>query len=436
MNDIDESGLFTSDFKIASFNDATRNFTYANGAMVYNQDGGTLDITTPPGGLTDVFGGFKNTELFGQTALFEKDGGAPSPNVDGNAALVIDSGSNAGNFWINIPSPADIGFSTDAAIGITVDGDFRGAVRYRSDNDVIGLTDDGINAAPTTGIFVTTVGDVEVNTSAASSNALFQIVGDPSASKPLFLVSSSSGKTILQASQNGNSSIGTSSALAELTIQNATSTQNALNILSSSAVSILSLGNGGLLAGSQLQFSSQTLSPAASTVGLSVLLPAAQTANALTVSRGGTANFVIDATSSVSIGTSTTANGRFAVYGTSSLPNQKVAVFGSSTGATLMSVDGAGHIALGGVVPSVSSCGSSPSVSGNDTVGTITVGSGVVTACTLTFAVARSATPRVVGCTANSALACGATAKSNSAVTFGFSATLGSGTFDYLIIGQ
>lgn len=106
----------------------------------------------------------------------------------------------------------------------------------------------------------------------------------------------------------------------------------------------------------------------------------------------------------------------------------------SSTGTSLFSVDGAGHIITGGGTPSISTCGVTPSVSGNDTAGTITVGSGVVTACTLTFAKVRTNAPRVVGCVPNSALACGVTSKSTSAVTFSFAATLGSGTVDYLIV--
>lgn len=106
----------------------------------------------------------------------------------------------------------------------------------------------------------------------------------------------------------------------------------------------------------------------------------------------------------------------------------------SSTAAALFSIDGAGNIITGGSTPSVGTCGTSPSVSGNDTAGTVTVGTGVVTACTLTFSTTKSSTPKVVGCVANSALACGVSAKSTTAVTFTFSATIAGGTFDYLIV--
>ncbi|HVH75858.1 MAG TPA: glycosyl hydrolase family 28-related protein [Stellaceae bacterium] len=56
-----------------------------------------------------------------------------------------------------------------------------------------------------------------------------------------------------------------------------------------------------------------------------------------------------------------------------------------------------GHLAsLGGTAPAPSSCGTSPAVGGNDVRGTVTIGSGTVTACTVTFHVAYDSTPTVV----------------------------------------
>ena len=106
----------------------------------------------------------------------------------------------------------------------------------------------------------------------------------------------------------------------------------------------------------------------------------------------------------------------------------------SSTGSALFSIDSGGDIITGGGTPTISSCGLSPSVSGNDTSGTVTVGSGVTTSCTITFAKVRSSAPRVVGIVPNTAIAVGVSSKSTSAVTISFAATLGSGTFDYLIV--
>lgn len=108
----------------------------------------------------------------------------------------------------------------------------------------------------------------------------------------------------------------------------------------------------------------------------------------------------------------------------------------STTGTTLFSVGAGGHIRTGGGTPVVSACGTTPSISGNDTAGTVTVGTGVVTACTITFSVVRAATPRVVGVVTGGGLsiAGGYSAKSTSAVTFSFAATVAGGTFDYLIV--
>jgi len=66
----------------------------------------------------------------------------------------------------------------------------------------------------------------------------------------------------------------------------------------------------------------------------------------------------------------------------------------STGGSYKFEIDSAGHLIGKGTAPSVSSCGTSPSVSGTDTVGRITVGTGgVATSCTLTFAASWSTAP-------------------------------------------
>lgn len=63
-------------------------------------------------------------------------------------------------------------------------------------------------------------------------------------------------------------------------------------------------------------------------------------------------------------------------------------------GATsTISVDSAGRVMGTGSAPSVSSCGTSPSIVGTDEAGTITMGTGVFTSCLLTFATAHSNAP-------------------------------------------
>lgn len=132
----------------------------------------------------------------------------------------------------------------------------------------------------------------------------------------------------------------------------------------------------------------------------------------------------------------TTPSEKLVAQGTSGDALPVIFNVASSTGSSVFNVNGAGHVVTGGATPAVSSCGIGPTISGNDTAGTVSVGTGVVTACTITFARTRANTPRVVGVVTGGALNItgGYSAKSTSAVTFSFAATIGSGTFDYMII--
>lgn len=64
-----------------------------------------------------------------------------------------------------------------------------------------------------------------------------------------------------------------------------------------------------------------------------------------------------------------------------------------SSTSTLFSIDRTGHIQTGGDAPLLSSCGTNPSVIGNDQHGEVTVGSVAATACTITFAHAYPSAP-------------------------------------------
>lgn len=98
-----------------------------------------------------------------------------------------------------------------------------------------------------------------------------------------------------------------------------------------------------------------------------------------------------------------------------------------------------GPIVSSGTAPTVSSCGATPngSVSGTNTAGVITVGGGVVTSCTLTFANGGFAVDSTVVCvvTDNSTTvsASNGTINTTSAV-FNTSATLGGGLIYYVCI--
>ncbi len=95
-----------------------------------------------------------------------------------------------------------------------------------------------------------------------------------------------------------------------------------------------------------------------------------------------------------------------------------------------------GHLYFGNAAPSVSSCGVSPSVSGNDNAGVISVGSGVVTSCTLTFNTHWVTNAPVCVLSDDSTAVTGdISSVSTSSVVFGFSATLGSGHIYYHCFG-
>ena len=73
---------------------------------------------------------------------------------------------------------------------------------------------------------------------------------------------------------------------------------------------------------------------------------------------------------------------------------------GVGIGTTTLNSDSklevAGHITTEGTAPTVSACGTTPSIVGNDGGGKVTVGTGVTTSCTLTFATAWANDPPCV----------------------------------------
>lgn len=95
------------------------------------------------------------------------------------------------------------------------------------------------------------------------------------------------------------------------------------------------------------------------------------------------------------------------------------------------------HIAFTGPRPTLGACGSSPSIVGNDNVATVTIGSGIVTACTVNFA-QNFVNPPVCTVAINSvAVTADVSTVTTSSVEFDFSASVGDGTlqmqcFDYL----
>lgn len=115
----------------------------------------------------------------------------------------------------------------------------------------------------------------------------------------------------------------------------------------------------------------------------------------------------------------------------SPVSNTYEATFSTGTGTFHVAVSTAGHFVTFGMSPSVVSCGSSPGIVGDDNQGTITIGSGSTTACTLNFAQTWGTTP-ICTITDNSVTVAGDISSiSATSVTFGFSASLGGGTVWY-----
>lgn len=71
---------------------------------------------------------------------------------------------------------------------------------------------------------------------------------------------------------------------------------------------------------------------------------------------------------------------------------------GSATPVERVRIDSAGHIRTAGTAPTLSACGVTPTILGNDIAGKVTTGSGVITSCTLTFDTAWTSAP---ACTVN-----------------------------------
>ena len=96
-----------------------------------------------------------------------------------------------------------------------------------------------------------------------------------------------------------------------------------------------------------------------------------------------------------------------------------------------------GHVVSSGTAPSMGTCGSSPSVIGTDMQGAITVGGGVVTSCTLNFANAWANAPVCVESDNSVSVTADVQSITQTAITFGFSATLsGGGTVWYHCFGE
>lgn len=163
----------------------------------------------------------------------------------------------------------------------------------------------------------------------------------------------------------------------------------------------------------------------------------------------GTSSLYRPSTNDVTVA-STSDNGLLSVVNASNTVALKIA---STTGATSSAVSfnvlgnvssspaapisifqilSSGHMNSTGTTPVASTCGSSPNVTGTDEWGTVGVGGGVVTACTLTWQIPYETNNYQCNVSDNSAtISAGVTSQTSSTITIGTSATLGGGKIFY-----
>ena len=107
-------------------------------------------------------------------------------------------------------------------------------------------------------------------------------------------------------------------------------------------------------------------------------------------------------------------------------------------GPIIFGVQFSGHVVSSGTTPTVSSCGTSPTMDPNSTdfAGTINTGSGSPTACTLTFASVFANTPVCIVSDDLQTSEPAVTTRSTSAITLTLGAALNSGHIFYICVGQ
>ena len=122
--------------------------------------------------------------------------------------------------------------------------------------------------------------------------------------------------------------------------------------------------------------------------------------------------------------------------GTASTPGNLTFTYYSGSFYQLPNVSIGQHIITGGVgTTTVSSCGTSPSIVGNDTAGVVTTGSGTVTSCVVNFGSSWPNPPVCIVSDNLTSITPDISSTTLTSVTFGFSSTLTSGKVYYQCLG-
>jgi hypothetical protein len=153
---------------------------------------------------------------------------------------------------------------------------------------------------------------------------------------------------------------------------------------------------------------------------------------------GGTTEMVISSFG-VTISTSLTVASSMTIVAPTSIP-YSLLVTTSATPSTFfhVAISTNGHILSNGPAPTISACGAGPngSVVGDDTQGTISIGGGSVTGCTLTFA-NNFGSGCTVNCTTSDSITTSTpdVVTTSTTMTLGFSASIGGGKVLYHCTG-
>lgn len=310
-------------------------------------------------------------------------------------------------------------------------------------------------------------GKFGVGTTTPYANLSVQGIAGASALSSVFVVASTTNATLLTVLGNGNVGIGSTTPGSLLSIgtlgtnffNNSTTTKNGVGGVNINdgcfAFKGTCLTSGGyspvgttgqfpyFSASNTLTATSSLFMAASGFVGVGTTTPIGQFAiqsivnsvSAFTIANAAGSNvFNVDTTATnpfLGVGT-TTPWATISVAGNGTSPLFAVAST-TSQGFPNFELDSTGHIVTSGGKPVVSSCGTTNSISGNDTDGSIVFTGTLVTTCTMTFVTAVPA-GQTLGCVVSdnsTAGFSGVTATSTTAVTFGISTGLASGAFFY-----
>lgn len=162
------------------------------------------------------------------------------------------------------------------------------------------------------------------------------------------------------------------------------------------------------------------------------------TSGARNTALGAYAGYGINNSSAVTTGSDNTFLGYNAIPGTASQLTGSIAVGSNATVSSSYTavLGGVTNFVIKGSTPTVGSCGTSPSIAGTDSAGSITTGSTGVTSCAITFSQPFIYAPFCVAQTTFTAISAVVSAASTTGITIGTSGSITSATLNYICVGR